>query len=265
MKLETLKIGMIGFGNMAQALTRGWLGAGVLQGSQLYACARDREKLRRNTAALGIQACENLDSLLDSCEVLVLAVKPFMIESVLRPVLPRLEGRFLISLAAGWDFERFEALLPAGCHHISTIPNTPVAVGKGIFICEDRHSLSGEETALLEALLRPISLVQYLDTRLLGIGGVIGGCGPAFASMFMEALSDAAVMYGIPRAAAYELVSQMLAGTALLQLESGAHPGVMKDAVCSPSGTTIVGVAALEKAGLRSALIEAVRAIQTRP
>ena len=97
-----------------------------------------------------------------------------------------------------------------------------------------------------------------------GIGGTVSGCGPAFASMFLEALGDAGVKHGLPRAAAYRLAAQMLAGTGRLQLETGEHPGAMKDAVCSPGGTTIVGVAALERGGMRAAVIDAVDAIQNK-
>ena len=134
----------------------------------------------------------------------------------------------------------------------------------GVFLYENRHSLTDEDMALFQALFSPIALVRPVETAQLGIAGVISGCGPAFVSMFMEALGDAGVRHGLPRALAYELAAQMTAGTGKLLLHSGAHPGVMKDAVCSPGGTTIVGVAALERGGLRAAVIDAVASIQRK-
>ena len=106
--------------------------------------------------------------------------------------------------------------------------------------------------------------MQPVETHLLSVAGTVAGCGPAFAAMFIEALSDAGVKHGLPRALSYRLASQMLAGTAKLQLATNAHPGQMKDAVCSPGGTTIVGVAALEKNGFRHAVIDAIDAIETK-
>ena len=106
--------------------------------------------------------------------------------------------------------------------------------------------------------------MQPVETHLLSAAGTLAGCGPAFAAMFLEALGDAGVKHGLPRALAYRLASQMLAGTGKLQLATGSHPGQMKDAVCSPGGTTIVGVAALEEHGLRAAVIDAIDAIEQK-
>ncbi len=149
-------------------------------------------------------------------------------------------------------------------HHLSTIPNTPVAIGEGIFICENTHSLSDDEVKLFTELFSTISIVQFVETYQLSVGGTLAGCGPAFASMFIEALADAGVMHGLPRPVAYRLASQMLVGTGKLQLATGNHPAAMKDAVCSPAGTTIVGVATLERKGFRSAVIDAIDAIENK-
>lgn len=108
------------------------------------------------------------------------------------------------------------------------------------------------------------ALIVPVDTAQLSIAGTLAGCGPAFAAMFIEALADGAVKQGLPRALAYQLASQMVVGTGKLQLATGAHPGAMKDAVCSPGGTTIVGVAALERRGFRGAVIDAIDEIERR-
>ena len=147
---------------------------------------------------------------------------------------------------------------------MSTIPNTPVSIGEGIIIAENRHSLSNEEYQLVEELFSKIALLQFVDSKQLSIAGTLSGCGPAFTSMFIEALADAAVKHGLTREISYKLASQMVAGTGKLQIATGKHPGEMKDAVCSPGGTTIVGVATLERKGLRSAVIDAIDAIETK-
>ena len=128
--------------------------------------------------------------------------------------------------------------------------------------CEKEHTLDDAEAELVHGLLELLGSVVQVESRLLSVAGTVGGCSPAFIAMVIEALGDAAVKHGIPRATAYQMVSQMVAGTAKLQLATGAHPGAMKDAVCSPGGTTIRGVAELEAAGMRSAFIRAIDAIE---
>jgi len=167
-------------------------------------------------------------------------------------------------VAAGVTFDDCERMLAPGTHHLSIVPNTPVSVCEGIIVCERRHSLSDGEWRQVEALFSKIGLVLPMDTALLGISSAVCGCGPAFVAMFIEALGDAAVKHGVARADAYRMASQMIVGTGKLQLASGQHPGAMKDAVCSPGGTTIIGVAALERKGFRSAVIDAIDAIETR-
>lgn len=259
---STAKIGFIGFGNMAQAIADGLLCKNVTAPSQIYACAANWEKLCRNAKQRGITPCRTAEETAEHSDIVVLAVKPYMIEEVTSPIKNILKERIVISVAAGYPFEKYEEILLPGTHHLSTIPNTPVAIGEGIFICENRHSLTDDELTLVQELFSRIALMQFVETSQLSIAGTVSGCGPAFASMFMEALADAAVMHGLTRTTAYSLAAQMIAGTGKLQLETGEHPGAMKDAVCSPGGTTIRGVAALERSGLRAAVIDAIDAVE---
>lgn len=256
-----MKIGFFGFGNMAQALAEGFVRSGAVQPAQIGACARDAEKLRRNTEPAGFLSFADAGAVADWADLVIVAVKPDQVEGVLTPVRERLARKIVLSVAAGWTFERYEAILCPATAHLSTVPNTPVAVGEGIVVCERRHSLDEAQWQQVEALLSHAGLVLSVDTPLLGIAGTICGCGPAFVCLFLEALSDAAVKHGIPRADAYRMASQMVVGTGKLQLATGRHPAAMKDAVCSPAGTTIVGVAELERKGFRGAVIDAVDAI----
>ncbi|WP_418983711.1 pyrroline-5-carboxylate reductase [Alistipes sp.] len=257
-----MKIGFIGFGNMAQALAAGLVRSGALQPEAIGACARDPQKLRRNTVAAGFRAFDDAASLVGFADWVVVAVKPHQVAQVLTPVRELLTRKIVLSVAAGWTFERYEELLATGTHHLSTIPNTPVAVGEGVIVCERRHSLTQEEWRAVEALLGRIGLVMQVETHLLSVSGTVCGCGPAFVALFLEALADAAVKHGVPRADAYRMASQTVVGTGKLQLATGEHPGRMKDAVCSPGGTTIRGVAELERKGFRGAVIDAVDAIE---
>lgn len=259
--LDTLNVGFLGFGNMAQAMAKGLLRTGLLPPERLHACARDWEKLSGNCAAMGIHPCKDAREAADRSDLLILAVKPHQAASVLESIQDRLAGKILLSVAVGLGYEDLEELLPPGISHISTLPNTPIAIGEGILICESVHSLSQEEFTLIRDLFSRTGLVQVVEPAQLGIAGTLSGCGPAFASLFLEALADGAVLHGLPRQTAYRLAGQMLAGTGKLLLEEGGHPGAMKDAVCSPGGTTITGIAALEKAGFRGSVIAAIDAI----
>ncbi len=259
---ENLKIGFIGYGNMAQAMVKGLLAAGSVKQEQIFACAGSFAKLQKTTAATGIKAVETAQEVVTNSDFVILAVKPYMIEIVTKPVLELLQGKAVISIAAGYDFAAYEKLFKPHTHHLSTIPNTPVAVGEGIIVCEKQHSLTPEEFARFTQLFGKIALLEMVDTAQLSAAGTVSGCAPAFTAMYLEALADAGVKYGLDRAAAYRLAAKMICGTGKLYLENETHPGVMKDAVCSPGGTTIKGVAALEKAGFRGSVIEAIDVIE---
>ena len=193
-------------------------------------------------------ACHDAAEVVAASDIVVAAVKPYMIEKVFAPLKDALAKKVVLSVAWTWDSAKWEQVLP-GVAHISTVPNTPVSVGEGVIAC-----------AVVLDLLGKLGTVVELDTSLLFVGGTVGGCAPAFVAMAIEALCDAAVKHGIPRADAYRIVSQMVLGTAKLQLATGQHPAAMKDAVCSPGGATIKGVVALEDAGMRSALVKAIDA-----
>lgn len=259
-----MKIGFIGFGNMAQAMAHGLILKDAIKANEIYACAKNWDKLCDNTKLHGFIACKEAEKLIESVEMVIIAVKPNMVAEVIEQIKNKLKDKIVVSVVAGYTFEKYEKILEEGTHHLSTIPNTPISVGEGIIICEDTHSLSEEELGKFEKIFSKVALIKRVETKLLGICGTVSGCAPAFVSMFIEALSDAAVLHGMPRALSYELASKMVLGTGKMQLDTQAHPGIMKDAVCSPGGTTIVGVTTLERKGMRSAIIDAVDAIQNK-
>ncbi len=259
-----MKLGFIGFGNMAQALADGLIYKNAMEAEQIYACANNWDKLCSNTNPKGFIPCRDSNELVDNVDMVVIAVKPHLVEEVITPIKEKLVGKIVISVVVNYTFDQYEKILAPNTHHLSTLPNTPVSVAEGIIVCENKSSLSSEEYESFVKLFSQISLIENVETRNLGIAGIVSGCGPAFTSMFIEALSDAAVMHGLPRDISYKLASQMVVGTGKLQLITNAHPGIMKDAVCSPGGSTIIGVTTLERKGLRSSVIDAIDAIQKK-
>ncbi len=256
-----MKIGFIGMGNMAQAIAAGFIYSDKIDGTDVYAYAPHQDKLKSNAAKIGFVPAPTPKALVQSVDVVVIACKPYQIEEVLDEIGADLKDKALVSIAAGWTHDTYAKILGEATRIQCVMPNTPAMVGEGVLLFERTNSLKEDERAEIMDLFASLGIVEELPTELMGIGGAVAGCGPAFMDMIMEAYADAAVKYGVPRTLAYKLVSQMMLGSAKLQLQSGSHPGVLKDAVCSPKGTTIRGVEALEKAGLRAACMESIDTI----
>ena len=161
-------------------------------------------------------------------------------------------------MAAGFSIARVQELAGGTYPVIRIMPNTPVAVGRGMILYTCGESVTGEEERIFLEAMAGAGRFSRLPERLMDAGSAVSGCGPAFADLFLEALADGGVACGLPRAQAVELAAQMMLGSAKLALRSGQHPGALKDAVCSPGGATIQGVRALEAAGFRGAVMEAV-------
>lgn len=261
------KYGFIGMGNMAGALAQGFIGKGVLEGAKVLAYAPNQAKLSKNAERIGFSPVASLDDLCGQCDTIIMACKPYQIEDVLSTLGKSLSGKNLISVAAGWDFAKYtDCLKELRIKDVNIqfiMPNTPACVSEGVFLFEQTNSLSDEDHTKLINMFERLGTVIELPSNLMGIGGAVSGCGPAFVDLMMESYADAAVKYGIPRDVAYKMVAQTVLGSARLQLESGKHPGVLKDEVCSPGGTTIRGVAALEEKGFRDACISSIDAIMT--
>ena len=269
---QNLTIGFIGYGNMAQAIAQGFVDAGVVTGGQMVACAAHYDKLEKTTAELGLRPLRNALEVVTAADVVIIAIKPYQIAAVVKPLADELAkpGKIVVSIAAGWNLKKYQDLFAtedgepvdsSDIHIQCTIPNTPMAVGKGVLVTESVNTLTDDETETFEQLFGPISLIERVDTAHMNIAMVVAGCAPAFTDMYIEALGDAGVQYGLQRATAYRLAAKMVEGVGALYMATATHPGAMKDAVCSPGGTTIKGVAQLEKDGFRGSVIDAVDAI----
>ena len=259
------RFGFIGTGNMGSALAK----AAVknLSPQQIILSNRTAAKAEALAAQLGCAAGDVRTAAARS-EYIFLGVKPQMMAGLLAELQPVLAGRtdsfVLVTMAAGLTMERIAAMAGGDYPVIRIMPNTPCAVGAGVVLYDANERVS--ETALekFTAGMAGAGLLDRLEERLIDAGSAVAGCGPAFLCLFLEGLADGGVACGLPRQKALRYAAQMAAGTAQLMLATNQHPGAMKDAVCSPGGSTIAGVRALERAGLRSAAMEAVIAALER-
>ena len=253
-------IGFIGMGNMAQALAIGFLSSGKSCGDEIYAFAPNQEKLKENAEKIGFKPCAEAAEAIKNAELVILACKPYQIEGVLKENREALKGKLIVSVAYGWTLEKALPHLPENARYQYMVPNTPVSVCCGVLLVEEENSLETKDEEWLVDLFGSVGTYMKLPTHLIGAANALTGCGPAFMAMIMEALGDAGVKHGLTREQAYTLASRVMEGSAKLREETGLHPAILKDQVCSPGGVTIRGVAALEEAGLRNALIKAVDA-----
>ncbi|MCI6262863.1 MAG: pyrroline-5-carboxylate reductase [Olsenella sp.] len=254
-------LGFIGMGNMAQALAQGFIASGALAKEHVFAFAPHQDKLKKTAERIGFQPVASLADLAAAADTLVMACKPYQIEGVVAELGDALSGKALVSIAAGWDFAHYEKVLPPDVRFQFVMPNTPAMVGEGVLLFEEKTSLEPAERKALMDLFATVGVVEEVPSALMAAAGTVTGCGPAFVDLMIEAYADAAVKYGVPREQAYALVAQMVKGSAALALETKEQPGVLKDAVCSPGGTTIRGVCSLEEDGFRAACIHSIDAI----
>ncbi len=253
------KIGFIGMGNMASAIAGGIIKSNFIKGNRVYAFDIDQEKLMKMNHEFNLISCESEIDLVEKVDIVVLAIKPNIVDEVIVKIKDKLDDKAVISIVAGYDNEKFNQLLLPSTRHLSVMPNTPALVLTGMTLLEKENSLTATELEFVVEMFSSIGEVLILPSYQMKAGGSISGCGPAFVYMFIEAMADGGVSLGLPRDVAYKLASQTLIGSGMMQKETAMHPGILKDQVCSPGGITIKGVEALEENGFRNAVIKAVK------
>ena len=251
------KIGFIGMGNMGYAMLKGALTM-VAPEEIIFSCP-DMEKCKRISADTGVRYAESNAECANNAKYIVLAVKPQNYETVLRNIHDIVtEQHVIISIAPGITIDAIKKNLGANIRVVRAMPNTPALVGEGMTgISYNAPDFSFEERDQIEAFFNSFGKVVVVNENLMSGIVCASGSSPAYVYMFIEALADSVVKYGIPRQDAYKLVAQTVLGSAKMVLETGEHPAALKDKVCSPGGTTIQGVAALEECGFRNALMKA--------
>lgn len=256
---DSVKLGFIGVGNMGGALAR------AVRRRLPCDCIRLANRTPEKAKALAKELdCQMSDAVgaAEWADFIFLGVKPQMMAELLaqlRPVLAAREHRFLlVTMAAGLTIGQIQKLAGESYPVIRIMPNTPASIGEGMILYTCGEGVTETEERLFLDAMSGAGRFSALPEHLMDAGSAVSGCGPAFADLFLEAIADGGVACGLPRAQAMELAAQMLMGSAKLVLESGQHPGVLKDTVCSPGGSTIQGVRALEQSGFRGIVMEAV-------
>jgi len=263
--MQNKTVGMIGAGQMATALAQGWLRAGLLTADKLIAADPSVEAQERFAAATGAHVVADNLEVVRQAEVIVLAVKPHLIATVAQPLANSLDERHLVvSIAAGVRLEALAQLLGPKARLVRVMPNTPCLVGRGACGYSLGQQATKDDDALVRRMLEAVGFACRVEERLLDAVTGLSGSGPAFVYTVIEALSDAGVRQGLPRAVASPLAAQTVAGAAEMVLGTGEHPAVLRERVTSPGGTTIAGLEALEQTGMRGALFAAVEAATHR-
>lgn len=253
-----MKIGFIGCGNMGSAMIGGMLKKGLFNKEEIIVSNLTAEGSKRSREKLGVVTTMDNCQVVRQADIIFLAVKPQFYEEVLAQVKDVLTAsHILVGIAPGKTLAWLEEKCGQPLKIVRMMPNTPALVGEGMTgVCKNER-VTEEDLKIICEITDSFGRTEVVPERLMDAVGAVSGCSPAYVFMFIEAMADAAVAQGMPRKQSYGFAAQAVLGSAKMVLETGMHPGELKDMVCSPAGTTIEGVRILEKAGMRSAVFEA--------
>lgn len=254
-------LGFIGCGNMAKAMLKGILDKGTYKKDEIIVSRRNEETLEQIQKEYGVMVTSDNTEVARRADVLILAVKPYQFEDVIPEIAPYVStDTLVVSIAAGQSISNIEKLFGKTIKLVRTMPNTPALVLAGASGMCFNDNVTSDEQAEAVSLFECFGIVAVVSESMIDTVIGVSGSSPAYVFMFIEAMADAAVADGMPRKQAYRLAAQTVYGSAKMVLETGKHPGELKDMVCSPGGTTIEAVRVLEEKGLRSAVIEGQKA-----
>ena len=253
-----MKIAVIGAGNMGSAIIHSIVDNKMVDSSDLIICRKNSGKTIDGLPDLRIYS--DIKYVIEQADTVIMAVKPQQAQDIFNSSSNCFSNKFVLSIMAGWPFEKLKAVLPQNTRILCAMPNLLLSVKEGITLFSEHCNCTEDEYAFAKALFERAGTVVSVDDSYFAAANAVSGCAPAFVCLFIEALSDGAVRYGVPRKLAYEIITQMLIGTAQFLHQKGLHPGELKDAVCSPKGITIAGIQSLENDGFRAAVINAVEA-----
>jgi pyrroline-5-carboxylate reductase len=258
------KLTIVGGGRMGEAIAAGLVRARVLTPVQIVVVEPDASKRRQLGEAHGVSTESDAAAAVEGADVVILAVKPQVIDEVMTALAPSLGSALVVSIAGGITSARLESHLPAGTRVVRVMPNTPALVGAGMSVVSGGSEASPEDVATVEALFGALGQVVVLPESLQDACTAISGCGPAYMALFIDALARAGVREGLSRDVAERLALQTMRGTVELIEATGQHPEQIIDAVSSPGGSTIAAVTELEAGGVRATIAAAVRAAVVR-
>ncbi|ADL52431.1 pyrroline-5-carboxylate reductase [Clostridium cellulovorans] len=253
------KIGLIGSGNMAQAIIGGIINSKLTNSENIVVSDKSEEALNTVKEKYKVETTTDNVYVASKSEILILAVKPNIYPVVIKEIKGAVDdSTIIVSIAAGKSISSIESAFGKPIKLIRVMPNTPAMVGEGMAALCPNTEVPEDEISDVLAIFNSFGKGEVIDEKLIDAVTAVSGSSPAYVYMFIEALADGAVLQGMPRDKAYKFAAQAVLGSAKMVLETGEHPGKLKDNVCSPGGTTIEAVATLEKLGFRSAVISAV-------
>lgn len=256
-----MKIGFIGTGNMGSSIIKGILSSKFEKSENINIFDLDKEKVNNLVKEYGVNAVNSEKELAENCNIIILSVKPHIIPTVLKNLSGNVKkDTIILTIAAGISISVIENALGEDKKVVRTMPNTPAQVLSGMTAVTFNKNIENSEKEIIFKLLNSFGKSVEIEEKLMHAYTGISGSLPAYVYMFMEALADGGVLCGMSRNKAYEIVAQTVAGSAKMLLETGKHPGQLKDEVCSPAGTTIEAVRVLENGNFRGNVIEAVAA-----
>jgi len=252
------KIGFIGTGNMGTSMIKSLVLSNTVTSENVYIFDTDISKMEVLRKDLGINTCLNSIEIIEKSDIIIFAVKPDIISKVLAVCKNSIDtNKIIISIAVGVPISFYKKIVGNNIKIVRTMPNTPAQVSEGMTLVAFDDNVVLEDKASVIKIFESFGKVEELDEKLMSEVTALTGSSPAYVFILIEAMADAAVLSGIPRQLSYKLAAQAILGSAKMVLDSGKHPGELKDQVCSPAGTTIEAVASLEKNGFRYAIIEA--------
>ncbi|MDF2699331.1 MAG: proC [Haloplasmataceae bacterium] len=254
-------IGFIGCGNMAQAMLGGMIKSHVVEPNKIIASALHEDTLNtiKNKYNINTTLCNK--EVAKTVDILILAVKPYVYQSVIDEIKNEIKAdAIIVNIAAGITIKKTEEMFGKKVKIIKAMPNTPALVLEGMTALTYNEGLTVDEIFTIKTIFSSFGKVEVVKENLMDVVTAVSGSSPAYIFMLIEAMADAAVLQGMPRSQSYIFASQAVLGAAKMVLETGEHPGKLKDGVCSPGGTTIEAVAKLEEKGFRSSIIEAMNA-----
>lgn len=253
------KIGFIGCGNMGSSMVGGLINSEFLEANNMIISTKTEKSAKKLNEQFNVLTTLDSKIVAQEAEVIILAVKPFMYKTIIDEIKSELnKDKLIISIAAGISIDNMENWIGEDAKIIRTMPNTPALVGQAMSAICPNKNVSKDELDYCFKIFESFGECVQLEEKDFHAFTALCGSSPAYVYMFIEAMADAAVKLGIPRAKAYRMAAQSVLGSSKMVLETGKHPGELKDAVCSPAGTTIVAVAELEKLGFRNSVIQAI-------
>jgi pyrroline-5-carboxylate reductase len=253
------KLCVIGLGKMGSTLVKGLIQTKTLKREQIIGTDLFEYDSERNSNYCDIKTISDNAKAVKESDIVLLAVKPQVIDKVLEEISPFCEDKIVISIAAGVSLRHLDKALPTSSKIIRAMPNTPILVGEGVIAISKKKNVHENDLRTVKEILESVGKVYLVEEDIMDAITALSGSGPAYVYMMIEALSDGGVLMGLPRELSTEFAARTLLGAARMVLETGKHPGELKDMVTSPGGTAIKGIEVLESHGLRGILMDAVK------